>query len=71
MRDSRLATTGAIRKAFACDPTEFDSRRYLGAARAAMKQVCVERMIAFGQAGQAGRIKSVSCRRMVNFYRRA
>jgi fructose-bisphosphate aldolase class II len=51
--DNRLAITAAIRKVFACDPTKFDPRDYLKPARAAMKDVCKARMIAFGQAGQA------------------
>ncbi len=55
--DNRLAMTGAIRKLFACEPTKFDPRDYLKPAREAMKNVCIERMIAFGQAGNAGKIK--------------
>jgi len=34
-------------------PEAFDPRAYLKPARAAMKQVCIDRMTAFGQAGQA------------------
>jgi len=68
--DNRLAITGAIRKVFACNPTEFDPRSYLGPAREAMKQVCVARMIAFGQAGMAGKIKQVTCQQMIAFYKR-
>ena len=67
--DNRLAMTGAIRKLFACSPAEFDPRKYLEPARAAMKKVCVERMIAFSQAGHAGKIKPVTCREMVGFCR--
>ncbi|MGI6461373.1 MAG: ketose-bisphosphate aldolase [Candidatus Hydrogenedentales bacterium] len=52
--DSRLACTGAIRKVFAEKPAEFDMRKYLGPARDAMKQVYMDRMQAFGQAGHAG-----------------
>ncbi len=52
--DSRLACTGAIRKVFAEKPAEFDMRKYLGPARDAMKQVYMDRMLAFGQAGHAG-----------------
>lgn len=55
--DNRLAMTGAIRKLFACEPTKFDPRDYLKPAREAMKNVCIERMIAFGQAGNAGKVK--------------
>jgi len=56
--DNRLAMTGAIRKVFACEPTRFDPRDYLSPAREAMKKVCVDRMLSFGQAGNAGKIKS-------------
>ena len=66
--DNRLAITGAIRKVFATKKAEFDPRKYLGEARAAMKQVCVKRMVAFGQAGKASKIKPVTCQEMVSFY---
>lgn len=66
--DNRLAMTGAIRKVFARDPSEFDPRSYLGPAREAMKQVCIDRMVAFGQAGQAGKIKPKSCEAMIVVY---
>src|SRR5690606_16853930 len=58
--DNRLAITGAIRKVFAESPEKFDPRDYLKPAREAMKKVCVDRMVAFGQAGNAGKIKPVS-----------
>jgi fructose-bisphosphate aldolase class II len=51
--DLRLAATGAIRKAFAEDPSEFDPRYYLKPARAAMQEVVKARMQAFGQGGHA------------------
>jgi fructose-bisphosphate aldolase class II len=59
--DNRLAMTGAIRKVFAESPEKFDPRDYLKPARDAMKEVCVLRMTAFGQAGHATKIKPVSC----------
>jgi len=68
--DNRLAMTGAIRKVLTEKPEEFDPRKYLGPAREAMKKVCVERMTAFGQAGNAGKIKSVTCKEMVSFYKK-
>jgi fructose-bisphosphate aldolase class II len=52
-----LAITGAIRKVLAESPEKFDPRDYLKPARAAMKEVCVARMVAFGQAGHADKIK--------------
>jgi len=66
--DNRLAITGAIRKVFATNPSEFDPRKYLSPARDAMEQVCVDRMVAFGQAGNAGKIKAKTCKEMVSFY---
>ncbi|HVW89420.1 MAG TPA: class II fructose-bisphosphate aldolase, partial [Gaiellaceae bacterium] len=52
--DARLAMTGAIRKVLSTEKGEFDPRKYLTPARAAMKQVYVQRMTQFGQAGHAG-----------------
>jgi len=66
--DCRLAITGAIRQVFAEHPEEFDPRKYLGPARDAMKKVCVARMTAFGQAGNAGKIKIKTCKQMIAFY---
>jgi len=66
--DNRMAITGAIRKVFSESPEQFDPRKYLGPARAAMKEVCKARMIAFGQAGHAGEIPIKTCKEMVDFY---
>jgi len=55
--DCRLAITGAIRKVLVESPEKFDPRDYLKPARTAMKEVCVARMVAFGQAGHADKIK--------------
>jgi fructose-bisphosphate aldolase class II len=55
--DCRMAMTGAIRKVLMENPEKFDPRDYLKPARAAMKQVCIDRMVAFGQAGQAQKIR--------------
>ncbi|NQU75300.1 MAG: fructose-bisphosphate aldolase class II [Planctomycetes bacterium] len=66
--DSRMAITGAIRKVFAEDPKKFDPREYLKPAREAMQEVCKQRMIAFGQAGQAPKIKLKTLREMAVFY---
>jgi len=68
--DNRLAITGAIRKVFATNKGEFDPRKYLSIARDAMTEVCIDRMVAFGQVGNAGKIKPVTCRDMVSFYER-
>ncbi|HQH53788.1 MAG TPA: ketose-bisphosphate aldolase [Candidatus Hydrogenedentes bacterium] len=66
--DSRLACTGAIRKVFAEKPGEFDPRKYLGPARDAMKQVYLDRMRAFGQAGHAGDYKPMTLENMKAVY---
>ena len=55
--DNRLAITGAIRKVFAETPDKFDPRDYLKPARAAMKQVVIDRMTAFGQAGNGEAVR--------------
>jgi fructose-bisphosphate aldolase class II len=66
--DNRLAMTGAIRKIFATKPGEFDPRKYLAPARDAMEQICIDRMTAFGQAGNAAKIRIKTCQDMINFY---
>jgi fructose-bisphosphate aldolase class II len=66
--DCRLAITGAIRKVFAESPEKFDPRDYLKPAREAMKQVCIDRMVAFGQAGNAPKIKPVSADKFASYY---
>ena len=66
--DNRLAITGAIRRVLSESPEKFDPRDYLKPARAAMKQVCVDRMVAFGQAGNATKIKPVSVDEFASFY---
>ncbi|WP_417736858.1 class II fructose-bisphosphate aldolase [Rosistilla oblonga] len=54
--DNRMAITGAIRKVLQEDPSAFDPRAYLKPSREAMKQVCVDRMVAFGQAGNGSKL---------------
>lgn len=66
--DNRLAITGAIRKALAEKPGEFDPRFYMTPARAAMQQIVKERMIQFGQAGQARKIRQVTLAEMAKKY---
>jgi fructose-bisphosphate aldolase, class II len=67
--DIRLAMTGAMRQAFAEQPSEFDPRKALIAARAAARGICKARFEAFGCAGQAARIKPLSCDAMIPRYR--
>jgi fructose-bisphosphate aldolase, class II len=67
--DLRLAITGAIRKIFSETPEKFDPREYLSPARSAMQAVCKERMIQFGQAGKASKIKCKPLSEMIAYYR--
>jgi fructose-bisphosphate aldolase, class II len=57
--DNRMALTGAIRKVFAEDPSEFDPRKYLKPAMEAMNKLCTMRFQEFNTAGQASKIKKV------------
>jgi fructose-bisphosphate aldolase, class II len=55
--DLRLASTGAIRRFMAQNPSEFDPRKYLKASVAAMTDICIARYELFGAAGNASKIK--------------
>ena len=66
--DIRLAMTGAIRKALAKDPSEFDPRKYLTAATKAAREICKLRFEAFGCAGHADRIKPLPMDAMAKRY---
>jgi fructose-bisphosphate aldolase class II len=69
--DIRLAMTGALRRAFAHDPAEFDPRKYLKAATAAAKDVCKARFEAFGCAGQASKLVPLPLEAMAERYSKA
>jgi fructose-bisphosphate aldolase class II len=56
--DCRIAITAAIRKVLTSTPEKFDPRDYLKPAREAMKKVCIARMVAFGQAGNASKLRA-------------
>ncbi|HEY2414502.1 MAG TPA: class II fructose-bisphosphate aldolase [Pirellulaceae bacterium] len=56
--DCRIAITAAIRKVLMTTPEKFDPRDYLKPAREAMKKVCIARMTAFGQAGNASKLRA-------------
>ena len=66
--DLRLASTGAIRRHMAQKPKDFDPRKYLAVAREAMKQICLDRLRAFGTEGYASKIKPVSMEVMEERY---
>lgn len=57
--DLRLASTAAVRKFLAENPSEFDPRKFLIPTIKAMKSVVMERLVAFGAAGQVSRIGKV------------
>ena len=67
--DIRLAMTGAIRRAMAKNPGEFDPRKYMKDAMLAAKDICIARYEAFGTAGQAPKIKVVPLESMAKKYK--
>ena len=66
--DARLAMTAAIRQVLTEKPEEFDPRKYLTPARAAMRAVYEERMTQFGQAGHAGDYEPKTLEEMKDYY---
>jgi fructose-bisphosphate aldolase class II len=66
--DLRLASTGAMRKFLAENPSEFDPRKYLAQATEAMKQICLQRYQAFGSVDQASKIDCKSLEQMISIY---
>ncbi len=66
--DLRLASTGAIRRFLAQHPAEFDPRKYLTESMKAMKQICIDRYLAFGCEGQAAKIKPLPLDQMAERY---
>ena len=66
--DIRLAMTGAMRQVFAQQPSEFDPRKALVAAKNAARGIVKARFEAFGCAGQAGKIKPVALEVMAKRY---
>ncbi|MBK8005362.1 MAG: fructose-bisphosphate aldolase class II [Gemmatimonadetes bacterium] len=67
--DIRLAMTGAMRKVFAEQPSEFDPRKALIAARAAARDICIARFEAFGTAGHAPKIKPIPLETLAKRYK--
>lgn len=66
--DLRLASTGAIRRFLAHNPSEFDPRKYLKETVTAMKDIVIARYEAFGTAGHADKIKALSLDEMFDRY---
>ena len=67
--DIRLAMTGAMRQLFAQQPSEFDPRKAMAAARKAAQGICRQRFEAFGCAGQAPKIRPLPLEAMARRYR--
>ncbi len=66
--DIRLAMTGAMRQIFAQQPSEFDPRKALVAAKNAARGIVKARFEAFGCAGMGSKIKPVSLETMAKRY---
>ncbi|MGM0480932.1 MAG: class II fructose-bisphosphate aldolase [Pseudomonadota bacterium] len=66
--DLRLASTGAIRRHLAENPSNFDPRKYFAAATDAMQAICEARYQAFGCEGQASKIKVTPLEKMYQLY---
>ncbi len=66
--DLRLASTGAIRRFMAQNPSEFDPRKYLKETIKEMKAICMDRYEAFGTAGNASKIKPLNLEAMSQEY---
>ncbi len=66
--DLRLASTGAIRRFMAKNPSEFDPRKYFAKTVEAMRDICIAPYEAFGTAGNASKIKPTSLDDMYKRY---
>ena len=66
--DLRLASTAEFRRVATSSRAEFDPRKFLKPAMAAMEKVCRERFAAFGTAGNARRIRVVPMADMARRY---
>jgi len=66
--DIRLAMTGAMRRAMAKDPAEFDPRKFFKEAMLAARALCKERFEQFGCAGHAARIRPEPLEKLARRY---
>ncbi len=66
--DLRLASTGAVRRFLAENPSAFDPRAFLKETTIAMKDIAAARFEAFGTAGNASKIKVLSLDAMTERY---
>jgi len=66
--DLRLASTGAVRRFLAENPSAFDPRAFLKETTIAMRDIAAARFEAFGTAGNASKIKVLSLDAMTERY---
>ena len=66
--DLRLASTGAVRKFLAENPSAFDPRAFLKETIVAMKDIAAARYESFGTAGNAPKLKALSLDAMTERY---
>ena len=66
--DLRLASTGAVRKFLAENPSEFDPRKFLKVTMSAMQTLCQNRYESFGAAGNASKIRAIGLEVMADMY---
>lgn len=66
--DCRMAMTGVFRRVAAQDPGQFDPRKFLVPAIAAMEELCVDRFERFGTAGNAHKITIIDMDDMAKRY---
>jgi len=66
--DLRMASTGAIRRHLHDNKSNFDPRKFLKEATKAMSEICKARYEAFGSAGMASKITSISLEGMQKRY---
>jgi fructose-bisphosphate aldolase class II len=66
--DLRLASTGAVRKFLAENPSEFDPRKFLKVTMSAMQALCQNRYESFGAAGNASKIRAIGLEAMADMY---
>ncbi len=67
--DCRMAMTGQFRRVAMSNRREFDPRKFLKPAMDAMRDLCRDRLEAFGTAGNASRIKVIAMDDMARRYR--
>jgi fructose-bisphosphate aldolase class II len=66
--DCRLVMAGEIRRVAQQDKSQFDPRKFLTPALAAMQQLCKDRYEQFGTAGNASKITPISVAEMARRY---